>query len=159
MEPLRGLCSKSSEQQPPVASMACRCRCGSTSIDREPPASSDVNDGATVSVPAGLPTDRAGPGGVSRVGRESWDMNLAGARSAVLNGGDCTPSTRARQLVVTTRRTATSAGRSILWRLALLRDLAGGQERPPAPFGRLTTGSVRSVRTEKACRAPHDVVG
>src|SRR5215831_1690252 len=78
MEPLRGLCSKSSEQQPPVASMAWRCRCGSTSIGREPPASSDISDGATVSVPAELPTDRAGPGGVSRVGRESWGMNLAG---------------------------------------------------------------------------------
>jgi hypothetical protein len=32
-------------------------------------------------------------------------------------------------------------------------------KRPPTLVGRLITRSVRFIRTEKACRAPHDVVG
>src|SRR5215831_358057 len=78
MVPLRGLCSKSSEQHPPVASMAWRCRCGSTSIGREAPARSEVSDGATVSVPPEPPADSADPGRVSRVGREFCDIEVAG---------------------------------------------------------------------------------
>ncbi len=40
----------------------------------DPRASSEVTDGATVSVPACWPDERADPGRVSRVGRESWDI-------------------------------------------------------------------------------------
>jgi hypothetical protein len=42
----------------------------------DPRASSDVTDGATVSVPPELPDRWADPGLVSRVGRESWDIEL-----------------------------------------------------------------------------------
>src|SRR5215831_7591053 len=142
MDPLRGLCSNSSEQQPPVASMAWRCRCGSTSIGREPPARSEVSDGATVSVPPGPPAAPADPGRVSRVGREFCDMKWLEARRAV-TGPDCTRSIDVRQLLDAGGRGTASAGRSILWGLALLPELTRGRQRPATPFGRLTTCSVR----------------
>jgi hypothetical protein len=43
-------------------------------MGREPRASTDVSDGATVSVPPEPPAAVADPGRVSRVGRESWDI-------------------------------------------------------------------------------------
>jgi hypothetical protein len=101
----------------------------------EPLASNDVSDGATVSVPAEWPDERADPGRVRRVGRESWDIKQLNDFPELYEPpGILRDRPGPANLQRASLGSPASAGRSILWGLAVLLALTRGPSKAANPL-------------------------